>query len=227
MLSAKNKEIASMFSSIAPTYDLLNHLLSFNIDKMWRKRAVSLLEGNLFLDVATGTGDVAIQITKDKKDSSVIGVDLSLEMLKVGKKKVKNRNIELVCAPAEYLPFKDNTFDGAIIAFGIRNVVDRVTALYEFKRVLKKGGRLVVLEFNTPVNKFFGRLYEFYSFTVMPLLGKIISGNVHAYTYLPNSIRRFPDVEFLKGMMERVGFVDVNYFALTFGVSFIHTGVKP
>ncbi len=224
-LSEKNRQIADMFSSIAPTYDLLNHLLSFNIDKIWRKEAISKLEGSLFLDVATGTGDVAIQIRRQIKDSEVYGVDLSFEMLQIAKKKTKD--VKFVCAPAEKLPFKDDMFDGITIAFGFRNVVDRVNALFEFKRVLKSGGKLVILEFNRPTNKLFGAMYEFYSFTFMPFLGRIISGHKDAYRYLPSSIRRFPDVDFLAGMMKRVGFKDVYYFPLTFGVSFIHVGVKP
>jgi len=224
-LDRKNKQIAEMFSNISSTYDLLNHLLSFNIDRIWRKKAVSLLEGKTFLDVATGTGDVLLEIGKKFNSAELVGVDLSLEMLKIAKRKV--RNAQFVCAPAERLPFEDNIFDDVIIAFGLRNVVDRVSALFEFKRVLKSGGKLVILEFNRPVNRFFGRLYEFYSFTFMPFIGRLISKDRTAYTYLPKSIRRFPDVEFLKSMMESVGFRDVYYQPLTFGVSFVHCGVKP
>ncbi len=224
-LDRKNKQIAEMFSNISPTYDLLNHLLSFNIDKMWRKKAVSLLYGSAFLDVATGTGDVLLEIKERFDTPKLVGVDLSLNMLKIAKRKAGFS--QFVCAPAERLPFSDNVFDGVIIAFGLRNVVDRVSALFEFKRVLKSGGKLVILEFNRPVNRFFGRLYEFYSFTFMPFIGRLISKDKNAYTYLPKSIRRFPDVEFLKSMMESVGFRDVYYQPLTFGVSFIHCGVKP
>ena len=224
-LDRKNKQIAEMFSNISSTYDLLNHLLSFNIDRIWRKKAVSLLEGKTFLDVATGTGDVLLEIGKKFNSAELVGVDLSLEMLKIAKRKV--RNAQFVCAPAERLPFEDSVFDDVIIAFGLRNVVDRVSALFEFKRVLKSGGKLVILEFNRPVNRFFGRLYEFYSFTFMPFIGRLISKDRTAYTYLPKSIRRFPDVEFLKSMMESVGFRDVYYQPLTFGVSFVHCGVKP
>ena len=224
-LDRKNKQIAEMFSSISPTYDLLNHLLSFNIDKMWRRKAISLLQGSVFLDVATGTGDVLLEIKKRFDNPKLIGIDLSLDMLKIAKRKVEGAHF--VCAPAEHLPFNDNVFDGVVIAFGLRNVVDRVSALFEFKRVLKSGGKLVILEFNRPANRFFGRLYEFYSFTFMPFIGRLISKNKNAYTYLPKSIRRFPDVGFLKSMMESVGFRDVYYKALTFGVSFIHCGVKP
>ncbi len=214
-----------MFSKISPTYDLLNHLLSFNIDRFWRKRAVSLLEGKRFLDVATGTGDVLLEIKKRVPKSELYGLDLSLEMLKIAKKKLKCAS--LVCAPAERLPYKDNIFDGLTIAFGIRNVVDRITALFEFKRVLKNGGKLVILEFNRPTNKIFRKIYEFYSFTFMPFLGRIVAGDEGAYKYLPNSIKMFPDVGFLKAMMERVGFVDVKLLPLTFGIAFIHVGIKP
>ena len=214
-----------MFSNISPTYDFLNRLLSFNIDKVWRKRAVSLLKGNFFLDVATGTGDVLLEVKKKFGSVELTGVDLSLDMLKIANKKIKDSSF--VCAPAERLPFKDNSFDGVTIAFGLRNVVDRVSALFEFKRVLKSGGKLVILEFNRPVNRFFGMLYGFYSFTFMPFVGRLISKDKAAYTYLPKSIRRFPDVEFLRSMMESVGFKDVYYQPLTFGVSFIHCGKKP
>jgi demethylmenaquinone methyltransferase/2-methoxy-6-polyprenyl-1,4-benzoquinol methylase len=223
-LSEKNRKISEMFSSIAPTYDILNHYLSFNIDKLWRKKAVSLLSGDSVLDVATGTCDVAIEASK--KISNVVGVDLSFGMLEVGKKKIEGKSIELVCAPAENLPFRDESFDNVIIAFGIRNVPDRVGALYEFKRVLKKEGRLVILEFNRPISKGFGALYNIYSNNILPFFGKVISGHYSAYSYLPSSIKHFPDVEFLRLMMDRVGFRNVEYMPLTFGVSFIHTGIK-
>ncbi len=223
-LSAKNRRISDMFSSIAPTYDLLNHYLSFNIDKLWRKKAVSLLSGNNALDVATGTCDVAIAALK--KVNYVVGVDLSLGMLDIGKKKTAGKNIDLVCAPAENLPFLDESFDNVIIAFGIRNVPDKVSAMYEFKRVLKKGGRLVILEFNKPLYKTFGAAYNFYSSIILPFLGKLISKNEQAYSYLPSSIKYFPDVDFLKSMMERVGFRNVFYVPLTLGISFIHSGKK-
>ncbi len=223
-LSGKNRKIAEMFSSIAPTYDFLNHYLSLNIDRIWRKKAVELLDGDSALDVATGTCDVALEAAR--KMQKVVGVDLSLEMLKIGQKKVKDKNIELVCAAAENLPFTDESFDNVIIAFGIRNVVDRVSALFEFKRVLKKGGRLVILEFNKPINKLFGAVYNFYSNSLLPVMGRIISGHRDAYSYLPSSIKSFPDVRFLASMMRRVGFSDVTYRPLTFGISFIHTGIK-
>ncbi len=224
-LSEKNKKISEMFSSIAPTYDFLNHYLSFNIDKIWRKKAVSLLSGDSVLDVATGTCDVAIEASKHI--NYVVGADISLGMLSVGQKKIKGKKIDLVCAPAENLPFKDESFDNVIISFGIRNVPDRISALYEFKRVLKNGGRVIILEFNRPVNRSFGMLYNIYSAKILPFLGRIISGHFSAYSYLPSSIKHFPDVDFLSRMMERVGFCDVEYMPLTFGVSFIHTAVKP
>ncbi len=224
-LDEKNKQVAEMFSKISPTYDLLNHILSFNIDNKWRKKAVSLLDGKKFIDVATGTGDVLLEIKKQNRDAELFGVDLSLKMLKIAKKKVEYGMF--VCSPAENLPFKNDTFDGVIIAYGLRNVVDRVSALFEFKRVLKRKGRVVVLEFNRPTNKLFGSLYNFYSFSLMPFFGKLIAKDNTAYEYLPKSIRKFPDVEFLKSLMERVGFVNVSYHPLTFGVSFIHTGEKP
>ncbi len=223
-LSAKNRKISDMFSSIAPTYDLLNHYLSFNIDKLWRKRAVSMLDGKNALDVATGTCDVAIEALN--RVDSVIGVDLSMGMLNMGAEKIVGKNIDLVCAAAENLPFKDEMFDNVIIAFGIRNVPDKISALYEFKRVLKPKGKLVVLEFNKPIYKTFGAIYNLYSSVFLPFLGKLISGNRSAYTYLPSSIKYFPDVDFLKSMMERVGFKNVFYVPLTFGVSFIHSGIK-
>ncbi len=223
-LSAKNRKISDMFSSIAPTYDLLNHYLSFNIDKLWRKKAVSMLGGKNALDVATGTCDIAIEALN--RVESVVGVDLSIGMLNMGAKKIVGKNIDLVCAAAENLPFKDETFDNVIIAFGIRNVPDKISALYEFKRVLKPKGKLVILEFNKPIYKTFGAMYNFYSSVFLPFLGRLISGNKSAYTYLPSSIKYFPDVDFLKSMMERAGFTNVFYVPLTFGISFIHSGIK-
>jgi len=225
-LSEKNKKISEMFSDIAPTYDFLNHYLSFNIDRIWRKKSVSLTKGNRILDVATGTCDVALEILKQRPDGYVVGVDLSYGMLISGKTKIKGKNIELVCAPAENLPFKDESFDSIIISFGIRNIPDKISALYEFKRVLKRGGKLVILEFNKPVYYSFGKLYDFYSTKLLPFFGKIISGHGSAYSYLPTSIKYFPDVEFLKSMIERVGFERVEYMPLTFGISFVHTAYK-
>ena len=228
-LSEKNKRISEMFSSIAPTYDFLNHFLSFNIDKLWRKKAVSLLAGESVLDVATGTGDVALQINKTNRFKSITAVDVSRGMLDIAIKKSKDSgadNIKFICAPAEALPFDDESFDNVIIAFGIRNIPDRIGALYEFKRVLKKNGRLVILEFNKPVSKVFNEIYNVYSNHILPFFGRVISHNDKAYDYLPNSIKNFPDVEFLKKSMERVGFREVYYFPLTFGISFIHTGIK-
>ncbi len=217
-----------MFSSIAARYDLLNHVLSLNVDRLWRKRAARLLESSdRVLDVATGTGDVVFALF-GVGVGRVIGVDLSFEMLKHAAKKSAEagNDVDFVCATGENLPFADGSFDGVIIAFGIRNIIDRMSALFEFHRVLRERGRLVVLEFGIPPSWVVRRVYGFYSDYILPTVGRLVSGSHRAYRYLPTSIRSFPDVEFLGAMMERAGFREVDWYPLSFGISYIHTGVK-
>ena len=232
-LTDKGRGIRDMFDRIAPRYDLLNRLLSLGIDRRWRRFAVrqlSVPEGGMVLDIATGTGDVALEIGR-QTDSSVkiVGSDFTQGMLVLGRDKAAESpysdRILMVNAPCESMPHPDAIFDGITIAFGIRNVVDRQKGLNEMVRVLKPGGRAVILEFATPLNSFFRVVYHFYFLRVLPWLGGLISQR-SAYQYLPDSVMEFPDRESFKGMMEEAGFVDVKVHNLTGGIAAVHVGTK-
>ncbi len=231
--SAKDpKKIQTMFSTIADRYDLLNKVLSLGIDRLWRKFAVNQLPkvaNAKFLDVATGTCDVALEIIKrHPTGTSVVGVDFSEGMLELGKEKVRNAGLEnridVRFADVTSLPFEDNSFDGSIIAFGIRNVQDYKKGIAEMGRVVKSGGKVVVLEFTSVQNRFFKPLYHFYITRVLPFIGETISGKKGAYKYLPDSMLDFPGPEIFKRAMEKTGLQDVKYFRLTMGITYVHVG---
>jgi demethylmenaquinone methyltransferase/2-methoxy-6-polyprenyl-1,4-benzoquinol methylase len=230
--SAKDPEkIQTMFTTIAHRYDFLNMVLSLGIDKRWRRFAISQLpksDNARYLDVATGTGDVALEIVRSIPGSKVSGVDFSEGMLAIGKEKVSNANlsdrIDLKFGDATALPFEDNTFDGAIIAFGIRNVQDYKKGISEMGRVVKKGGRVVILEFTTVQNPFIKPFYRFYISKVLPFIGEVVSGKKGAYKYLPESMLAFPSPDELKKTMEETGLKDVRYYKLTFGIAAVHVG---
>ncbi len=232
-LSEKGRGIREMFDTIAPRYDLLNRLLSLGIDRRWRTFAVGLLQvpaGGRVLDVATGTGDVALEIARQTPDSvTIVGEDFTQGMLVHGKAKVaespyKDR-IRLVNAPCESMPHPSEVFDGVTIAFGIRNVVDRLAGLKEMNRVLKPGGRAVILEFSNPRSRFFKELYYFYFRRVLPFVGGLISKR-SAYQYLPDSVLEFPDQESFKGLMAEAGFADLRHYDRTFGIATVYVGVR-
>ncbi len=233
-LAKDSFKIQAMFSSIAPRYDLLNRLLSFGRDRYWRRFAVSqlpVLEAGMFLDVATGTGDIAIEIAKQHTpDTKVIGIDFSDQMLELGRKKIikmgYQEQIDLRFGDVTSLPFEDKTFDATIIAFGIRNVVDYRRGIYEMTRVVKDGGKVVILEFTNSQNRFLKWPYYIYFTKVLPIIGEIISGRKGAYKYLPNSVLDFPDSEELKKTMEEIGLQEVKYYNLTFGITTVHVGTK-
>ncbi|TYO98321.1 demethylmenaquinone methyltransferase/2-methoxy-6-polyprenyl-1,4-benzoquinol methylase [Geothermobacter ehrlichii] len=233
-LSEKGRNIREMFDAIAPRYDLLNRLLSLGIDRRWRTRAVSQLAippGGRVLDVATGTGDVALEIAfRTDPSVKIVGLDLTPGMLVVGKGKIaatRHRDrITLVSCPCEAIPHPDATFDGVTIAFGIRNVVDREAGLKEMFRVLKPGGRAVILEFSTPSNPFFRAIYHFYFHRILPLLGGLLSKR-SAYSYLPDSVSKFPDRAAFKAMMAAAGFTGLYHRDLTFGIATIYVGDRP
>lgn len=232
-LSEKGTKVRQMFDTIAPRYDLLNRLLSFGIDRRWRRIAVSTLSlppGGRVLDVATGTGDVAIEIARQHPDVSVTGIDFSAEMIAIGRQKVASPphagRITLEVAPCEEIPFPDQTFDAATIAFGIRNVDDRLAGLSEICRVLKRGGTLLVLEFSTPTSPLFNALYSWYFRTLLPRIGGLVS-DFDAYRYLPESVSQFPPRTEFAGMMREAGFAPVFFRDLTFGVVTLYTGMKP
>ncbi len=230
--SGKKEQVARMFDSISGNYDFLNHFLSLGIDIRWRKKAIKLLapgKPKLILDVATGTGDFAVEALK-LNPVKVIGIDISEGMLEVGRKKMKDRGydsrIELISGDSENLPFEENKFDAVIVAFGVRNFENLEKGLAEMHRVLKPGGRMVVLEFSRPRMFPFKQLYNFYFNFILPKIGKLISKDPAAYTYLPESVQAFPDGEIFNGILSRIGFKDTLCKPLTFGISSLYTGIK-
>lgn len=232
-LTEKGERIRDMFSDIAPRYDFLNRLLSFGVDRRWRRNAVKCIrwsEGGRVLDVATGTGDVALEIARQTPPSvAIVGVDFSEGMVTLGRDKVAGSpyagRITMDIAPCEAIPFPDDTFDSVTIAFGIRNVVDRRQGLSEMLRVLKPGGRVVILEFSTPRSRLFKWIYSFYFLRVLPVIGGLFS-QFSAYKYLPDSVLEFPNQEEFKALMTSVGFRDTAHRDQTFGIATIYTGEK-
>jgi len=232
-LSEKGERIREMFGSIAPRYDLLNRLLSLGIDRRWRRFAVGKIAVSgpgRVLDVATGTGDVALEIAAQTPATvSIVGVDFCKEMVDLGRVKVEQSRhadrITLQVAPCEEIPFEDRTFDAATISFGIRNVVDRIKGLTEMRRVLKDGGRIVILEFSTPTMPLFRSLYHFYFLKMLPKIGGMFS-RFSAYQYLPDSVLEFPSRETFKAMMTQVGFKEVQHFDLTGGIATVYVGKR-
>lgn len=232
-LSTKGERIREMFSDIAPRYDFLNRLLSFGVDRRWRRLAVNRVKwsaGGRILDVATGTGDVALEIARQTPASvGIVGLDFSEGMVALGRQKVSQspyaERITLDIAPCEAIPFPDDTFDSVTIAFGIRNVVDRKQGLSEMRRVLRPGGRAVILEFSNPRSRLFKAIYSFYFLRVLPMIGGLFS-QFSAYKYLPDSVLEFPPQEQFKELMTAAGFRNTAHRDLTFGIATIYTGEK-
>lgn len=230
--SGKKAQVARMFDSISGNYDFLNHFLSAGIDIRWRRKAIKLLaDGNpkLILDVATGTGDFAVEALSLHPDK-VIGVDISEGMLEVGRKKMKERGfdpkIELMSGDSENLPFEENKFDAVIVAFGVRNFENLEKGLAEMRRVLKPGGRMVVLEFSKPKMFPVKQLYNFYFRFILPKIGKLVSRDPAAYTYLPESVEAFPDGDKFIHILDQLGFKNTACKPLTLGISSLYTGIK-
>ncbi len=226
--------IRRMFGGIAHRYDLLNRLLSVGRDRYWRREAVAeaqLPPGGLAVDVCTGTADVALELAKQFPSAkSIVGVDFCLPMIRLAADKVAREGltgrIRLQAGSAEALPFDADTFDAATVAFGVRNLVDRKQGLAELNRVLRPGGRGIVLEFAMPEGPLFSRLYRFYFHRVLPWLGGLISGDRAAYSYLPASVSAFPSPRELGRLMEEVGFQNVRVRTLTGGIVTLHVGKK-
>lgn len=221
-----------MFEAIAPRYDLLNRLLSFGIDRRWREEAVMAALQNdpdRILDVATGTADLAIALKQAAPGAEVVGVDFAEPMLKLGRRKAAalDLDLNLLQGNAQDLAFEDSSFDALTVAYGLRNFADRERGLQEFYRVLKPGGRLVILEFPPPPKGLFGVVFRIYFLKLTPYLAGVVSGRRDAYTYLGKSVLEFPSPETLAGMMRGVGFTEVSFRLQTFGVSALHLGVKP
>lgn len=223
--------VRGMFSAIAPRYDLLNHLLSFNIDRRWRRRAIAALEwerapDGTYLDLCAGTLDVAATLARQVGfRGRIVGADFAEPMLRAGRDKVSTR-VSPVVADALELPLGDASVAGAIVAFGIRNVSDLDTALHEVQRVLVRGGRFIILEFTTPQNPLMRAFYHFYFHRLLPLVGGMVSGHRTAYRYLPASVAQFPAEEELAARMRAVGFQDLRWTSLSFGIAAIHVGRK-
>ena len=230
--AGKKEQMAKMFNNISHRYDFLNHFLSLGIDKIWRKRAISYLKPlrpQQILDVATGTGDFAIQALS-LNPAKVTGVDISEGMLNMGRKKLDklhlSHKIELLKGDSENLLFPENTFDGATVGFGVRNFEDLEKGLREIRRVLKPGAMLVVLEFSRPRGFPMRQLYNFYFKNILPGLGRLISSDKSAYTYLPESVEVFPDGTDFENILKKVGFKETACKPLTFGISSIYTALK-
>ena len=230
--ATKKQQVARMFNSISGTYDFLNHFLSFGIDIIWRRKAIDTLkelQPKLILDVATGTGDFAIEALRLNPEK-VVGIDISEGMLEVGRKKMADKGhdkiISMQTADSENLPFADNNFDAIIVAFGVRNFENLKKGLAEMHRVLKPGGKVVILECSNPRSPWFRPVYLFYFKVITPLVGKIFSKDSAAYSYLPESVSAFPDGKNFTDILEAVGYKKTTCRPLTFGISSLYTGIK-
>ena len=231
--ATKQRFVRGMFSAIAPRYDLLNHLLSFNLDRRWRRRALGELgwerrPAGIYVDLCAGTLDVAVALARRVGfRGRVVGADFAEPMLREGRDKVAGAAVSPVVADALDLPLADRSAAGAIVAFGIRNVSDLDVALRETARVLVSEARFVILEFTTPRRRIIRALYHAYFHHVLPVVGGLISGNRDAYRYLPASVAQFPAEEELAARMQAAGFAEVRWMSLMFGVVAIHVGTKP
>ncbi len=232
-LDSKKKQVAEMFDSISGKYDFLNHLLSGGIDIYWRRKALNMIKdrvNNQILDIATGTGDLAIVANKILKPEKIIGVDISEGMLHVGREKMKKLNlqdkIEMQLGDSEKLVFNDNTFDTVIVSFGVRNFENLLIGLTDMYRVTKRGGTCLIVEFSKPTLSPFKQFYWLYSTKLLPFIGKIVSKDSSAYSYLPESVKAFPDgKEFVK-VFNQAGFKDIITKTLTFGICSVYIGKK-
>jgi demethylmenaquinone methyltransferase / 2-methoxy-6-polyprenyl-1,4-benzoquinol methylase len=225
--------VESMFDSIAWRYDFLNHFLSFGIDRIWRRRAIRIISRDYrnpeILDVATGTGDLAITAMKINP-IKITGIDISQNMLEIGKEKIRKKGfsgkIELMTGDSENIPFGDDLFDVAMVAFGVRNFTDPLKGLREMKRVVRNRGMILVLEFSKPSGFLFRTIYNFYFRNILPFVGRLFSKDKAAYSYLPDSVYKFPDNEAFLQLLAEAGFSDTRQVKLTGGVASIYTGIK-
>jgi demethylmenaquinone methyltransferase/2-methoxy-6-polyprenyl-1,4-benzoquinol methylase len=230
---AKKTQVADMFNNISKTYDFLNHFLSLGIDIIWRKKAINELKKDnpqQILDVATGTGDFAFEALKILNPKKIVGVDISQGMLNIAQQKITKRHLsdkfEIKLGDSEKLPFEANEFDAVTVAYGVRNFENLEVGLADIHRVLKSGGKAVILEFSKPKAFPVKQLYNFYFSYVTPGIGKLFSKDARAYSYLPESVAAFPDGEKFIGLMQKAGFKNTKHRPLTFGICSIYTGVK-
>lgn len=226
----RERQVQRIFSEIAPRYDLLNHVLSLNIDRSWRRKAIASLgweaapEGH-YLDACSGTFDLALELERRKGfEGQVVASDFAHPMLVQGGEKIAGARIRPVCGDSLGLPFPDDVFSGATVGFGVRNLANLEAGLAEFRRVLEPGRRLVILEFTTPPNALMRAGYLFYFRRILPLVGRVVSGHPWAYTYLPESVKEFPGPAELGALLESVGFHDVGWRLVTGGIAAIHWG---
>jgi demethylmenaquinone methyltransferase/2-methoxy-6-polyprenyl-1,4-benzoquinol methylase len=231
--ATKKEQVADMFNNVSKTYDFLNHFMSLGIDIIWRKIAINELKANkpkLILDVATGTGDFAFEALKILKPEKIIGVDISRGMLDVAEQKIQKRNLgdkfEVKLGDSEKLPFDTAEFDAVTVAYGVRNFENLETGLADIQRVLKPGGKAVVLEFSKPKVFPVKQLYNFYFNHITPAIGKLFSKDARAYSYLPESVAAFPDGEIFIALMNKAGFKNTKHRPLMFGICSIYTGIK-
>jgi demethylmenaquinone methyltransferase/2-methoxy-6-polyprenyl-1,4-benzoquinol methylase len=231
----KAGKVAEVFHSVAGNYDLMNDLMSGGVHRLWKRVTIEMSgvrPGHHVLDIAGGTGDLAAKFSKIVgPEGTVVLADINDSMLKVGRDRLVDRgitdNVRFSQADAQYLPFPDNTFDVITIAFGLRNVTDKDMALRSMLRVLKPGGKLLVLEFSKPPNQLLSKIYDGYSFNILPKLGKLFANDADSYQYLAESIRMHPDQETLLSMMDNAGFEKTDYHNMTGGIVALHRGVKP
>ena len=230
---SKKEEVRAMFDNIAPAYDRLNHTLSLSVDRIWRRRVVRIvgrLHPRRVLDMATGTGDLAVMMARSIPEAHIKGVDLSEGMLDVARRKVTARGLDgrvvLDAGDAEHLHVADASVDVATVAFGVRNFGDLDAGLREMARTIKPGGKVVVLEFSRPRNRLFRALYEFYTYKILPRIGGMVSKDKRAYEYLPASVGEFPAPQEFMAMMERAGFRECRARSQSFGIAQIYTGQK-
>ena len=230
----KAGRVREVFDSVAAQYDLMNDLMSGGLHRLWKRFTIELSavrSGQTVLDIAGGTGDLAAKFSKlVGTDGKVILADINAAMLSVGRDRLIDKgalsNIDVVQADAQFLPFEDNSIDCITIAFGLRNVTDKAKALRSMHRVLKPGGRLLVLEFSKPTSPLLSKVYDAYSFSALPAMGKLITDDADSYRYLAESIRKHPDQESLLEMVEDAGFVDCRYHNMTGGIVAVHRGIK-
>ena len=230
----KARRVREVFDSVAAQYDLMNDLMSGGLHRLWKRFTIELStvrSGQTVLDIAGGTGDLAAKFSKlVGADGKVILADINAAMLSVGRDRLIDKgalsNIDVVQADAQFLPFEDNSIDCITIAFGLRNVTDKAKALKSMHRILKPGGRVLVLEFSKPTSPLLSRVYDAYSFSALPAMGKLITDDADSYRYLAESIRKHPDQESLLEMVEDAGFVDCRYHNMTGGIVAVHRGIK-
>ena len=230
----KEKLVREVFNSVAGRYDLMNDLMSAGIHRIWKRFTIELSAvrtGQTVLDIAGGTGDLTAKLSRlVGRSGQVILADINASMLAVGRDRLIDTgtvgNVHVVQCDAQYLPFPDNSIDCITIAFGLRNITDKTLALRSMERILKPGGRLLVLEFSKPINPFLEKVYDIYSFNILPFIGRLIADDEASYRYLVESIRKHPDQESLLEMMECAGFINCEYHNMTGGIVAVHKGIK-